>query len=84
MRCEDEPIPGPYPEVEPYDCGLLDVGDGNSLYWEACGNPAGKAAVVLHGGPGSGCTAWHRQLFDPDRYRIVLYDQRNCGRLFHS
>lgn len=59
---------------------MLDVGDGNRLYWETCGNPRGKPAVVLHGGPGSGCTRWHRCLFDPAIYRIVLLDQRNCGR----
>jgi proline iminopeptidase len=69
-----------YPRNEPYDHGLLDVGDGNSMYWEACGNPEGKPALVLHGGPGSGCTPWHRRLFDPTAYRIVLFDQRNCGR----
>jgi proline iminopeptidase len=62
------------------DQGLLSVGDGNLVYWEECGNPDGKPAVVLHGGPGSGCTPWHRRLFDPDAYRIVLFDQRNCGR----
>lgn len=59
---------------------MLDTGDGNHLYWEACGNPEGKPAVVLHGGPGSGCTEWHRRLFSPEAYRIVLFDQRNCGR----
>jgi proline iminopeptidase len=69
-----------YPPIEPYDHGMLDVGDGNRVYWETCGNPRGKPAVVLHGGPGSGCTPWHRRLFDPDAYRIVLFDQRNCGR----
>jgi len=69
-----------YPAVEPRDCGRLDVGDGHDLYWESCGDPAGRPAVVLHGGPGSGCTSWHRRLFDPAAYRIVLYDQRNCGR----
>jgi proline iminopeptidase len=69
-----------YPEIEPYDCGMLDVGDGNRVYWETCGNPAGGAAVVLHGGPGSGCTPFHRRLFDPAAYRIVLFDQRGCGR----
>ena len=73
-------MPDLYPELEPYACGNLDVGDGHRLYWEACGNPLGKPALVLHGGPGSGCTPRHRRLFDPDRYRIVLYDQRNCGR----
>jgi proline iminopeptidase len=69
-----------YPAIEPYDHGRLEVGDGNYLYWETCGNPGGKPAVVLHGGPGSGCTPWHRRLFDPGAYRIVLFDQRNCGR----
>ena len=59
---------------------MLDVGDGNAVYWEVCGNPDGKPAVVLHGGPGSGCTPWHRRWFDPDVYRIVLFDQRQCGR----
>jgi proline iminopeptidase len=69
-----------YPEIEPYDHGMLDVGDGNHVYWETCGNPDGKPAVVLHGGPGSGCTPWARRLFDPALYRIVLLDQRGAGR----
>ena len=69
-----------YPPVEPYETGMLDVGDGHSLYWEVCGNPDGKPAVVLHGGPGSGCSPGMRRVFDPDRYRVVLFDQRNCGR----
>ncbi|MBN6033799.1 prolyl aminopeptidase [Amycolatopsis sp. 195334CR] len=69
-----------YPAIEPYRHGMLDVGDGHSLYWEECGNPEGKPAVVLHGGPGSGCTPASRRLFDPERYRVVLFDQRNCGR----
>jgi proline iminopeptidase len=69
-----------YPEVEPYEHGMLEVGDGNTVYWEQCGNPDGKPAVVLHGGPGSGCTPHHRRWFDAARYRIVLLDQRNCGR----
>jgi proline iminopeptidase len=69
-----------YPATEPYEHGLLDVGDGHLVYWEQCGNPHGKPALVLHGGPGSGCTPWHRRLFDPDAYRTVLFDQRNCGR----
>ncbi len=71
---------GLYPEIEPYDRGMLDVGDGNLVYWEACGHPDGKPAVVLHGGPGSGCTTGMRRYFDPDAYRIVLFDQRGCGR----
>ncbi|MFD4689167.1 prolyl aminopeptidase [Streptomyces sp. NPDC058463] len=69
-----------YPPTEPYDRGMLDVGDGNLVYWEVCGNPAGKPALVVHGGPGSGCGTWARQYFDPDLYQVVLFDQRNCGR----
>src|SRR6059036_3496600 len=69
-----------YPEIEPYERGLLEAGDGNRVYWETCGDPRGKPAVVLHGGPGSGCTPWHRRLFDPAAYRVVLFDQRGCGR----
>jgi len=69
-----------YPEAEPYDHGLLEVGDANVVYWEECGNPDGKPAVVLHGGPGSGCSPVWRRYFDPDRYRVILFDQRGCGR----
>jgi proline iminopeptidase len=69
-----------YPPIEPYEQGLLDVGDENRVYWEVCGNPDGKPALVVHGGPGSGCTTSMRRLFDPDRYRVVLFDQRGCGR----
>ncbi len=76
----DRSQPRPYPEIESYDHGLLDVGGGDLVYWETCGDPGGKPAVVLHGGPGSGCTSWQRRLFDPEAYRVVLFDQRNCGR----
>ncbi len=69
-----------YPEIEPYEYGFLEVDHGNLVYWETCGNPQGKQAVVLHGGPGSGCIPWYRRLFDPSAYRLVLFDQRNCGR----
>lgn len=69
-----------YPPIEPYEKGMLDVGDGNSVYWEACGTPAGKPALVVHGGPGSGCSTSARRQFDPARYRVVLLDQRGCGR----
>ena len=69
-----------YPEIEPFAHGMLDVDDGHQIYWEMCGNPQGKPALVVHGGPGSGCTPWYRTLFDPDAYRVVLFDQRNCGR----
>jgi proline iminopeptidase len=73
-------VAGRYPEIEPYGHGMLDVGDGNLVYWETAGNPRGKPAVVLHGGPGSGCTAGMRRFFDPAAYRIILFDQRGCGR----
>ncbi|HEY0450243.1 prolyl aminopeptidase [Actinophytocola sp.] len=69
-----------YPPVEPHEQGMLDVGDGHEIYWEVSGNPAGRPAVFLHGGPGSGTTALQRRLFDPAAYRIVLFDQRGCGR----
>ncbi|WP_017605749.1 prolyl aminopeptidase [Nocardiopsis alkaliphila] len=69
-----------YPPIEPYDSGMLDTGDGHRVYWELCGNPTGKPVVFLHGGPGGGCAPNHRRLFDPDKYRILLFDQRNCGR----
>jgi proline iminopeptidase len=73
-------VAGLYPEIEPYAEGIVDVGDGNAVFWETSGNPDGKPALVLHGGPGSGCTPWHRRLFDPEAYRVALLDQRNCGR----
>lgn len=59
---------------------MLDAGDGNLIYWEVCGNPAGKPAVMFHGGPGSGCLPWWRRFFDPAAYRVLLFDQRGCGR----
>ncbi len=70
----------PWPEIEPYAHGYLDTGEGHQVYWEQCGNPDGIPVVFLHGGPGGGCSAAQRQLFDPARYRIVLFDQRGCGR----
>jgi len=69
-----------YPPIEPYETGMLDVGDGHNLYWERCGTRGAKPAVFLHGGPGSGCSPAHRQQFDPDKYDILLFDQRGCGR----
>ncbi|MEU1279728.1 prolyl aminopeptidase [Streptomyces sp. NPDC005805] len=68
-----------YPPVEPYEEGMLDVGDGNLVHWEVSGNPRGRPALVVHGGPGSGCTPGMRRYFDPAAYRIVLFDQRGCG-----
>jgi proline iminopeptidase len=69
-----------YPRIEPYATGMLDVGDGQAIYWECSGNPAGKAALALHGGPGSGSSPGRRRWFDPGRYRLVQFDQRGCGR----
>jgi proline iminopeptidase len=69
-----------YPPVEPFAHGRLAVGDGQHVFWEASGDPAGKPAVFLHGGPGSGATAGQRRFFDPAAYRIVLFDQRGSGR----
>jgi len=69
-----------FPELEPYNDGMLDVGDGHHVYYEESGNPDGKPAVYLHGGPGGGSTPGQRRVFDPQGYRIVLFDQRGCGR----
>lgn len=69
-----------YPEIEPYETGMLDVGNGHSLYWERCGTRGAKPVVFLHGGPGSGCSKGHRRQFDPALYDILLFDQRGCGR----
>ena len=69
-----------YPPIDPYENGLLDVGEGHRLYCETCGAPEGRPAVVLHGGPGSGCTPGWRRYFDPRAYKVVLFDQRGCGR----
>jgi len=69
-----------YPPIEPYRTGRLDVGDGHVLYWEQCGNPEGKPVVMLHGGPGAGCSPDHRRQFDPTRFNVTLFDQRGCGR----
>ena len=73
-------MPPLYPPIDPYETGRLDVGDGQDLYWETCGSPEGRSALVLHGGPGSGCTPGARRFFDPSAFRIVLFDQRGCGR----
>jgi proline iminopeptidase len=70
----------PYPPVEPYEHGMLDAGDGQLVYWEQCGNPDGKPLLFLHGGPGGGCSEGSRRIADPVVFRIVLLDQRGCGR----
>ena len=69
-----------YPEIEPYDSGMLEVDARHRLYYEQCGNPQGKPVVLLHGGPGAGCSAKMRRFHDPAHYRIVLFDQRGAGR----
>lgn len=69
-----------YPPIEPYDTGMLHVGDGHAVYYERSGTPGGKPAVFLHGGPGGGIAPEHRRLFDPDIYDVLLFDQRGCGR----
>jgi proline iminopeptidase len=69
-----------YPAIEPYNTGMLRVSDTHEIYYEECGNPRGKPAVFVHGGPGAGCDNRARSFFDPDAYRIVLFDQRGCGR----
>ncbi|TCD14276.1 prolyl aminopeptidase [Oricola cellulosilytica] len=69
-----------YPEIEPYETGFLDVGDGHSISWERAGTPGAKPAVFLHGGPGGGISSNHRRLFDPELYDVLLFDQRGCGK----
>jgi proline iminopeptidase len=69
-----------YPPIEPYNTGRLWVSDLHELYYEEVGNPDGKPAVLLHGGPGAGLIPLYRQAFDPEKYRVVLFDQRGCGR----
>ncbi|MCL6679854.1 prolyl aminopeptidase [Sphingomonas sp. RG327] len=69
-----------YPPIQPYDSGHLGVGDGHSLYWELCGNPDGKPVVFLHGGPGGASSPDHRRQFNPDKYKILVFDQRGCGK----
>ncbi|MCO5063016.1 MAG: prolyl aminopeptidase [Rhizobiaceae bacterium] len=70
---------GLYPEIEPFDSGLLDVGDGHRIYWERVGTKGAKPAVFLHGGPGGTISPRHRRLFDPALYDVILFDQRGCG-----
>ncbi|MCZ4549022.1 prolyl aminopeptidase [Gordonia rubripertincta] len=69
-----------YPPIEPFAAGHLDVGDGQQIYWEQSGNPAGKPAIFVHGGPGGGTAPAQRRFFNPDAYRIILFDQRGCGK----
>jgi len=69
-----------YPPIEPAESGMLDVGSPHSIYWEVCGRQTGIPAVFVHGGPGAGATPVHRRFFDPEFYRIVVFDQRGAGR----
>lgn len=69
-----------YPPVEPFDSGMLDVGEGHSLYWERVGTKGAKPAVMLHGGPGGGISPDHRRQWDPELYDVLLFDQRGCGK----
>ncbi|ANU08066.1 prolyl aminopeptidase [Paraurantiacibacter namhicola] len=69
-----------YPEIEPYESGMLDVGEGHSLYYERVGTPGAKPAVFLHGGPGGGMSPDHRRQWSPDKYDVLLFDQRGCGK----
>lgn len=69
-----------YPPIDPFDQRMLDVGDGHQIYVEQCGNPDGAPVVVLHGGPGGGCSPAMRRYFDPEAFRVILFDQRGCGR----
>ncbi len=69
-----------YPAIEPYETGTMLVGDGHRMYWEQSGNPEGKPVVFVHGGPGSGTSPWQRRFFDPNKYRIILFDQRGAGK----
>ncbi|MCB2084913.1 MAG: prolyl aminopeptidase [Sphingomonadaceae bacterium] len=69
-----------YPHIEPYESGMLDVGEGHSLYYERVGTPGAKPAVFLHGGPGGGMSPAHRRQWNPDLYDVLLFDQRGCGQ----
>ena len=69
-----------YPPIDPFDEGTLDVGQGHRVHYEQCGNPRGKPALFIHGGPGGGTSPAQRRFWDPAAYRIVLFDQRGCGR----
>ena len=73
-------LPGYYPEIEPNRSGMLAEDELHTIYWEQSGNPAGLPVVFIHGGPGAGSSADNRRFFDPKIYRIVIFDQRGCGR----
>jgi proline iminopeptidase len=80
MAVRRDPLTWQYPAIEPYRKGRLKVSPVHELYFEESGNPKGKPVVFVHGGPGGGTDAGHRRFFDPERYRIILFDQRGCGQ----
>ncbi len=80
QQLRPQPLLDLFPEITPYSSGFLDVGDGHEIYWEQSGNPDGAPVIFLHGGPGAGASPTHRQFFDPDHYRIIIFDQRGAGR----
>ena len=69
-----------YPSIAPIQTGYLSLGDGHDMYWEECGNPKGQPILFLHGGPGAGCSEMSRRFFNPQKFRVILFDQRGCGR----
>jgi len=83
LQAKEEPI-GLWPPIEPYETGYLKVSEIHEIYYELCGNPEGKPVFVLHGGPGASISPYYRQFFNPKTYRIVLYDQRGCGKYHPS
>ena len=80
LSAGDNGLRTPYPAIEPFNSGYLRVSDTHEIFFEECGNPDGQAAIFVHGGPGAGCDDRVRCFFDPDYYRIVVFDQRGCGR----
>ncbi len=75
-----EPLRELYPEIEPYKTNFLKVSEIHTIYYEECGNPKGKPVVFLHGGPGGGLNSDYRRYFHPEKWRIILFDQRGCGK----
>lgn len=76
----ETPLMDLFPPITPYASGFLEADNTHTLYWEQCGNPDGIPVILLHGGPGAGATPTHRRFFDPDHYRIIIFDQRGAGR----
>src|SRR5262245_37510509 len=80
MPLNDTPVDLLYPQIEPYESGMLSLDALHTMYWEVSGNPQGIPVVFLHGGPGAGSSPKHRRFFDPEAYRIIIFDQRGAGR----